>query len=87
MISTNRNTSNGEEGEEIELKRFIPPVPTETANSPTGSHEEAIGVFEDDVVGADIARDGGPGDEEKLEAGTESIANVSAGGDGVRCWI
>ena len=35
----------------------------------------------------DIGRDEGPGDEERGEDATESVENVSAGGDGVRCWI
>ena len=35
----------------------------------------------------DIGRDEGPGDEERGEAANESAENVSAGGDGVRCWI
>ena len=35
----------------------------------------------------DIERDEGPGDEARGEAATESFENVSAGGDGVRCWI
>ena len=34
----------------------------------------------------DIEREG-PGDEARGEAATESFENVSAGGDGVRCWI
>ena len=88
MLSTNRNTSNREEGEEIELESFLnPPASTETVNRPTGSDEEAIGVVEDDVDGADIGRDERSGDEERGEAGTESVKNVSAPGDGVRCWI
>ena len=88
MISTNRNTSNGEEVEEIELEPFLnPPASTETVNRPTASDEEAIGVVEDDIDGADIGRDERSGDEERGEAGTESVKNVSAPGDGVRCWI
>ena len=35
----------------------------------------------------DIGTDEGPGDLERGEAGTERVENVSAGGDGVRCWI
>jgi len=65
MISTNMNTSDGEEGGEHERIPFIPPVQTESANRPTGRHEEAIEVVEHvlldvmhDVVGADIGRDG-----------------------------
>ena len=83
MISTNRNTSNGEEGEESELKPLNPPAPTETANIATGSGEEANGVVEDDVVGAR----GGSEDIERGDAGTENVENASARGDGVRCWI
>ena len=83
MISTNRNTSNGEEGEEIELEALNPPAPTETANLTTGSNEEANGVVEDDVVGAR----GGSEDIERGDAGTETVENVSVRGDGVRCWI
>ena len=79
MISS---TKNGEKGEEIELKPLNSPDPTAT-----GSDEEAIRVVENDVVGEDIAGDGGSGDEERGEAGTESVKNVSAPGDGVRCWI
>ena len=88
MISTNRNTSNGEEGEEIELELLNPPAPTETANLTTGSNEEANGVVEDDVVGPDIGIDGGGSEDiERGDAGTENVENVSARGDGVRCWI
>ena len=35
----------------------------------------------------DITRDGGSGDVAGGEAGTESVENVTAPGDGVRCWI
>jgi len=91
------------------MERFIPPVPTETANRTTGSDEEAIEVVEHvlhvmhDVVGADIGRDGGSGDEERGEAGTESVDLLAPGSVsdeeaigvaiemeplvGVRCWI
>ena len=58
MISTNRNTSNGEEVEEIELERFLPPVPTETANRATDSDEEPTGDVEVDVNRADIGYGG-----------------------------
>ena len=85
MISTNRNTSNGEEGDEIELEHLNPQVPTETANRATGSDEDANGVVEDDIIGADIGRDGGSGqsgDVERGEAGTESVEKVHVRGDG-----
>ena len=75
MLSTNRNTSNREEGEEIELEPFLnPPASTETVNRPTGSDEEAIGVVEDDIDGADIGRDGGSGDLERAEAFSDEEA-------------
>ena len=86
MTSTNRNISKREEGEETELEPLNPPVPSETANRATGSDNEAIGIIEDDVVEADNERDGVSGDLER-EAGTENVENVSAPGDGVRCWI
>ena len=82
MISTKRD---GEEGDEAELKKTQ--VSTETAYTATGIDEEAIGDVEDDIVGADIGTDGVSGDVERGEAGTESVENVSARGDGVRCWI
>ena len=51
---------------------------------PLNPHEEAIEVVEHVllhvmhvVVGADIGRDGGSGDEERGEAGTESVEIVS----------
>ena len=81
MISTNRNTSNGEEGEEIELELLNPPAPTETANIATGSDEEANGVVDDDVVGAR----GGSEDIVRGDAGTENVETVSSRRDGVRC--
>ena len=87
MMFTNRNTSNGEEGEGIELQPLNPQVRTETAIRATASDEEPTGNVEDDVDGADIGRDGGSGDKERGEAGPESVENVSAPGDGVRCWI
>ena len=61
-----------EEGKGTELEPLNPPVPTETANRATASDEETIG------------RDGGSGDMERGEAGTENVENVSARGDGVR---
>ena len=87
MISTNRNTSNGEEGEGIELQPLNPQVRTETAIRATASDEEPTGNVEDDVDGADIGRDGGSGDLDGGEAGTESVENVTVRGVGVRCWI
>ena len=82
MRYPNRNPSEREEGGEHEPLNL--PVQTEFANRATGSDEEAIGVVEDDVVGADIGRDGGSGDEERGEAGTESVENVSVRRDVVR---
>ena len=79
MTSTNKNISYAEEGEEIELDPLNPSVPIETENRATGTNEEP--------TGADIARDGGSGDEEGGEPGTENVENVSAKGEGVRCWI
>ena len=87
MISKNRNTSKREEGDEIELEHLNPQVPRETANRATSSDEEAIGVVEDEIEVADNRRGGGSGDVENGEAGTENVENVSAPGDGVRCWI
>ena len=86
MTSTNRNTSNREEGEDIELLEVFKKI-QENSNFPpvTASDEEAIGVVEDDIDGADIGRDERSGDEERGEAGTESVKNVSAPGDGVSC--
>ena len=88
MLSTNRNTSNREEGEEIELESFLnPPASTETVNRPTASDEEAVGVVEDEVGGADIGKYGGSGDLERGEAGADNAENVFAPEGGVRYWI
>ena len=87
MISTYRNISNRDEGEETELEAFNPPVSTETANRATGSDNEAVGIIEDDVVGADNERDGGSGDLERGEAGADNAENVFAPEGGVRYWI
>ena len=70
MISTNRNTSDGEEGEEVELELLNPPVPTETADRAAEIEEESI--IEDGVAGVDIGSDGGSEDEERGEPGKES---------------
>ena len=61
-----------EEDKGTELEPLNPPVLTETA-----SDDKAIGVVEGDVKGTNIRRDGGSGDEERGEAGTESVENVS----------
>ena len=72
MTSTNRNISNAAEGEDIELLEPLdPPVPVETENRATTTPP----------------RNGGSGDEERGEPGTENVENVSARGEGVRCWM
>ena len=87
MTSANRNTSDGEEGEEIEIEPLNPPLQTETADRVTASVEEAIGVVEDEVGGADIGKYGGSEDPERGEAGAESVENDSDLLDLVRCRI
>ena len=64
-------------GKDETLEPLNPPVYTETSNRATGSDKDATGVVEEDVEGADIARDRGIGE----------VENVSVRGDGVRCWI
>jgi len=70
MISTNRNTSNGEEGDGIELEPLMLDVVNDVAGADIGrdggsgdleraeafSDEEAIRVVKNDVEGADIQR-------------------------------
>ena len=76
MISTNRNTSDGEEGEEVELELLNPPVPTETADRAAEIEEESI--IEDGVAGVDIGSDGGSEDEESDEDDDEDSPKTFA---------
>ena len=74
MISTNRNSSNREGGEEIELEPLNPPAPTETENRAT------------DVTAPGLALPAGllnllnEGPEEKIAG----VSAVSERRDGVR---
>ena len=84
MISTNRNTSDGEEGTESEQVPLNPLIQTESANRASGGEDVEMDLLRpraENVKDQDMTEDG-----ESPSGSVESFGDISPE-DRVRCWI